>query len=431
MKIIRAITAIAASKGFSIFQDDAPSAFLNPALKETVYMQQIPGYEDGSTKVCLLNKTLYGLKQSPREWNEVVDSFMKLQGFTQLQSDSCIYTKGEGEEMLIVAVYVDDILTCGNKNGKALTAFRTSLHARFNMDEGAIIKQYLGMNFTFHDDGSISIDQHHYLKQKLEEFSTYIGKGCRSSALPADYLKQIETMENEEIIPPTNFPYREIVGSLMYSMVSTMPTLAQPLSVVSKYLAKPTLTMCNLVRHICQYVRGNINHNGILFRSVNSSLQIEGYVDAAYGNNSLDKSTTGFCFLLNGSIVSWTSKCQPVTALSVAEAEYIAATEAAKEAIWWRLFLSELGFHQDTTILHEDNQSCIRLAKNPQSHNRTKHIQVRFHFIREKVASKEIAMQYIPTKHQLGDLFTKALPGFSIRPSLNLLGCSVKALGDN
>jgi len=431
MKSIRAITAIAAAKGFLIYQDDAPSAFLNPDLKEIVYMQQIPGYEDGTTRVCLLKKTIYGLKQSPREWNEVVDRFMKQQGFIQLQSDTCIYTKGESDNQLIVAVYVDDILTCGKKDSKQLHEFREALHKRFNMDSGGIIKQYLGMNFSFLSNGSITIDQQFYLLNKLTEFEKYIGEGSRSSPLPSDYLKQLEGMKNEPIIPNTQFPYREMVGSLMYAMVSTMPSLAQPLSVVSKYLSKPSLTVCNFVRHIFQYVRGNVKGNGITYGVNPRNLQIQGFVDAAYGNNMDYKSTTGFCFTLNGSIISWNSKCQPVTAFSAAESEYIAASEAAKEAIWWRSFMDELGLPQTTTILHEDNQACILLSKNPQSHHRTKHIQIRFHFIREKVLSKEISLMYLPTKFQLADIFTKGCSGSRLRPILNSLGCGIKESGEN
>jgi hypothetical protein len=217
----------------------------------------------------------------------------------------------------------------------------------------------------------------------------------------------------------------------MYAMVSTMPSLAQPLSVVSRYLSKPTLTMCNLVRHICQYIRGNIDQNGILYSNKNSNLQIVGYVDAAYGNNTDCKSTSGFCFTLNGSIISWHSKRQPVTAFSTAESEYIAAAEAAKEAIWWRLFMEELGYPQSTTILFEDNEACILLSKNPQSHHRTKHIQIRFHFIREKVASSELELRYISTKDQLGDIFTKGSPGFHLRPILRKLGCGIKESGES
>jgi hypothetical protein len=431
MKSIRAIAAISASKGFLIYQDDAPSAFLNPDLKETVYMQQIPGYEDGSTRVCLLKKTIYGLKQSPREWNEVVHNFMIEQGFKQLEADNCVYVKHTSGSILIVAVYVDDILTCGKENSNELHEFRAALHKRFNMDKGGIIKHYLGMHFTFNKDGSISVDQKHYLEAKLKEFDTYIGTGSRSSPLPSNYSTEMENVKNEPIIPSSQFPYREIVGSLMYAMVSTMPSLAQPLSVVSRYLSKPTLTMCNLVRHICQYIRGNIDQNGILYSNKNSNLQIVGYVDAAYGNNTDCKSTSGFCFTLNGSIISWHSKRQPVTAFSTAESEYIAAAEAAKEAIWWRLFMEELGYPQSTTILFEDNEACILLSKNPQSHHRTKHIQIRFHFIREKVASSELELRYISTKDQLGDIFTKGSPGFHLRPILRKLGCGIKESGES
>jgi hypothetical protein len=428
MKSIRAITGIASSLKLSIYQDDAPSAFLDPDLKETVVMQQIPRYEDGTNRVCLLKKTLYGLKQSPREWNAVVDVFMKEQGFTQLTSDNCVYVKRTSGTILIVAVYVDDILTCGKKNSPEPDEFRNALHKRFNMDKGGIINQYLGMKFTFLENGSITIDQHHYLISKLSEFKDYIGNGSRSSPLPLDYSKQLDFEKDEEIVSNDTFPYRAMVGSLMYAMVSTFPALAQPLSVVSKYLSRPTLTHCNFVRHIFQFVRGNLSQSGIVFNPCeNSKFQITGYVDAAYANNIDSKSTTGFCFTLNDTIISWNSKSQPVTAISAAESEYIAATEAAKEAIWWRLFMDELGFKQETTILHEDNQACIILSKNPQSHNRTKHIQVRFHFIREKVASQEIAMQYIPTKSQLADIFTKGTPGFKMRPTLKSLNCGVKA----
>ena len=158
-------------------------------------MQQIPGYEDGTNRVCLLKKTLYGLKQSPREWNEVVNTFMLEQKFIQLQSDSCVYVKKTSASTIIVAVYVDDILTCGKENSSELHEFRNALHKRFNMDKGGIIKQYLGLNFTFLSDGSITLDQKHYLKSKLEEFSAYIGNGSRSSPLPSDYLKEMENVK--------------------------------------------------------------------------------------------------------------------------------------------------------------------------------------------------------------------------------------------
>jgi hypothetical protein len=231
-----------------------------------------------------------------------------------------------------------------------------------------------------------------FIERKIKEFSDFIPRGCRSSP---------------------SYPYRKMVGGLMYAMVSTRPDLAYSLSVVSRFLSCPTQTHCELVSHIYMYVRGTLDFK--IRYEAKSNLELTGYVDAAYGNNKRGTSTTGYCFLVGDGLISWYSKGQKVVALSIAEAKYIAATEAAKEAIWLRTFLEELGFPQKSTVLFEDNQACILLSRNPQLHSRTKHIQIRYHFIREKVSSKEITLQYISTKDQLADMFKKSLPGYLLR----------------
>ena len=419
IKSMRALTQIYATNGLKMFQDDVPSAFLNPHINERVVMSQIPGYDDGSGRFCVLQKTLYGLKQSPREWNLVMNDFLESEGFKSTTADSCIYVKRINNEMLLVAVYVDDIITCG-KDSSLLNLFRKTMHSRFNMKPGSILSLYLNCYFQFHDNGNITMTQTHYLNRKLTEFEKYTGKQCMSKPLPANYQELLDDSSNNDIISPKSFPYREMVGSLMYAMVSTRPDLAQPLSIVSRYLSKPNSHHCNLVRHLYQYVRGNLNYE-LTFRP-STSLTLIGYADAAYGNNFECKSTTGYCFTLGGTIVSWYSKAQPVTAQSAAEAEYISACEATKEAIWWRCLLQELGYTQLTTIIHEDNQACILLSKNPQAHSKTKHIQIKYHFIREKCASKEVRLQYLNTKDMLADMFTKNLPGHVLRPHLQCLG---------
>ena len=420
IKSIRALAQISASEGLIMYQDDVPSAFVRANLLEVAIMDQIPGYDDGTGRYCVLQKTLYGLKQSPREWNKVIDGYLKNEGFKPIHADNCIYIKRLEKEIILVAVYVDDIITCGKKNSVAVQTFRDSMHEHFKMKPGGILELYLGCYFQFHSDGSITMDQNHYLKRKLEEFSNYVGLGSRSCPLPTNYQELLDDQSEPDIVPSSVFPYREMVGSLMYAMVSTRPDLAQSLSIVSRYLSKPNVNHCNLVRHIFQYVKGNLEKE-LVFKP--KDLILTGYVDAAYGNNFKCASTSGYCFLLGNTIVSWYSKAQAVTALSAAEAEYIAATEATKEAIWWRQFLDELGYPQETTTLNEDNQACILLSKNPQSHSRTKHIQIRYHFIREKTDSKEVSLQYVNTKDQLADMFTKNLPGCHLRPTLNSLGC--------
>jgi len=420
IKSIRALAQISASEGLVMYQDDVPSAFVRADLQELAIMDQIPGYNDGTGRYCVLQKTLYGLKQSPREWNKVIDGYLKNEGFKPIHADNCIYIKRLGKEIILVAVYVDDIITCGKKNSVAVKTFRNSMHEHFKMKPGGILELYLGCYFQFHSDGSITMDQNHYLKRKLQEFKDYIGLSSRSCPLPSNFQELLDDQSEPNIVSSSVFPYREMVGSLMYAMVSTRPDLAQSLSIVSRYLSKPNINHCNLVRHIFQYVRGNLEKE-LVFKP--KDLILTGYVDAAYGNNFKCASTSGYCFLLGSTIVSWYSKAQVVTALSAAEAEYMAATEAAKEAIWWRQFLDELGYPQATTILHEDNQASIMLSKNPQSHSRTKHIQIKYHFIREKTDSKEVSLQYVNTKDQLADMFTKNLPGCHLRPTLVSLGC--------
>jgi hypothetical protein len=422
LKSIRLLTQLAASLGLELYQDDAPSAFLNGILKERIIMQQIPGYEDGTDRLCVLKKTLYGLKQSPREWNEVVDSFLRLEGFIPTSSDPCVYVKHTKEGILLCAVYVDDIIT-GGTDVKEIQMFRTKLHQRFNMTPGGLLELYLGCHFERDNSGNYTINQTQYLERKLKEFDQFIPKGFRSSPLPPNYEVLLEQAEKESSNPKIQFPYREMVGSLMYAMVATRPDLAQALSVVSRYLSCPKDIHCNLVQHIYMYVRNSLDFQ--LHYSSNAKLELFGYVDAAYGNNKKGTSTTGYGFVLGGGLLSWYSKGQDTVALSVAEAEYIAATEAAKEAIWFRTFLEELGFPQETTILYEDNEACILLSKNPQLHSRTKHIQIRYHFIREKVTSKEIQLQYISTKAQAADMFTKALPFYKLKNCLSNIGCSV------
>jgi hypothetical protein len=141
-------------------------------------------------------------------------------------------------------------------------------------------------------------------------------------------------------------------------------------------------------------------------------------VDASYGMNSNGTSTTGFVFTLGGTPISWYSKAQSTVALSAAESEYLAATESAKECIWLKQLLLNLGFVQDCVILFEDNEACIALSKNPQYHSKTKHIQLPYHYIRQQVAAGEMKLMYLSTKHQLADIFTKGLSGHVIRPTL-------------
>jgi len=266
---------------------------------------------------------------------------------------------------------------------------------------------------------SISLDQEVYLKQKIREYEEYIGQERRSTPLPSDYQKLLEDAKKEEV-STQSFPYRQIVGSLMYAMLATRPDLSCAVSVVSQFLSNPKDTHIGLVKHILQYVAGNLDRK--LIYTPSGGLEITGYVDAAYANEEGYFSRSGYVFLLGGSLITWYSHKQSVHAQSAAEAEYYAAVSAGNEAVWLKKLLLDLGIKQDTVILYEDNQACIALTKNPQDHKRTKHIQVKFHVIREYVAKGWIKLVYCPTKDQLADIFTKAVKGPNLRTILSKLG---------
>ena len=206
----------------------------------------------------------------------------------------------------------------------------------------------------------------------------------------------------------------------MYAMLGTRPDLAVAVSIVCKFLEKPKPTHIKLVQHILQYLRVNLNFN--LTYQPHGPIKLTCYADAAYANEVNYKSRSGYCCLIGGSLVSWYSAAQSVVAQSSAEAEYYAAVAAANECIWFKQLMKDLGFKQQTIEIFEDNLACIALTKNPEDHKRTKHIQVKYHVIRDYVAKGLVTFTYCRTSNQLGDVFTKALAGSKIRIIMKQLG---------
>ena len=184
---LRLLMAICARFGLESFQDDVPTAFLKGILKETIWMEQPEGYKtDDLDALCFLQKTLYGLKQSPREWNEVLQKFLVNYGFFQSIADPCIYIHSKQKEPpLLVGVYVDDIVTVGL--GTPAHEFREALRSYFNITAGGVLSWYLGISFNRSDDRCYWLNQSLYLKQKMEEFDEYIGQRRSSSPLPEKY----------------------------------------------------------------------------------------------------------------------------------------------------------------------------------------------------------------------------------------------------
>jgi ribonuclease HI len=205
----------------------------------------------------------------------------------------------------------------------------------------------------------------------------------------------------------------------MYAMVGTRPDIAQAVSVVSQFLANPTKFHCDLVINIFKYLRSNFNC--LHYKKTGTSIAVKGYVDASYNNEGQGRSRGGYAMFINDCCVSWNSHKQSATAaMSSAEAELMAAVEAGKELVWFIYLLEELGYKQQTCILMEDNQACIKLGTHPAiDHKRSKHIDPKWFWTRDHVNNGTFKFQYCPTKSQWADIFTKAVPGPQLREVLS------------
>jgi hypothetical protein len=228
----------------------------------------------------------------------------------------------------------------------------------------------------------------------------------------------------EEIEDMSKVSYASAVGCLMYAMVCTRPDLAHAVSVVSKYMANPGKQHWDAVKWIFRYLKGTTDY-GITFVRQKSDLSVVGYVDADYAGDLDDRrSTTGYVFTLTGGPICWKSMIQSTVAMSTTEVEYMAAAEAAKEALWLTGLVKELGIQQGGVSLHCDSQSAIYLAKNQVYHARTKHIDVRFHKIRELVATGELLLEKIHTSENAADMLTKPITADKFKHCLDLINVS-------
>ena len=233
---------------------------------------------------------------------------------------------------------------------------------------------------------------------------------CKPVTTPLEQGKKYEQQpDGSEAVQAEE--YQAIIGCLTYAAVATRPDLSAAVGVLSQFMSNPGPEHWIGVKRILRYVKGTIDY-GLKFNALNANnIELQGYLDTDWeGDITSRKSTSGCSFQLIGGIISWRSKRQNIVALSSTEAEYIALTLASQEAIWLRRLLSSIGFKQSTaTALHEDNQRALELSRNPIHHARTKHIDIRYHFIREAVESKEVELMYCPTNLMIADIFTKGL----------------------
>jgi hypothetical protein len=414
---IRLILAMAANRGWQVHHLDVKSAFLNGELEEEVYVTQPEGFvKDGKEKhVYKLSKALYGLRQAPRAWNVKLDRSLKNLKFSKCANEPVVYTRGVGRSTVVLGVYVDDLIVTGEDPAE-IEVFKQQMTSEFEMSGLGLLSFYLGIEVDQQND-FVTIKQSSYARKVLSQF----GMGdCNPTKIPMDPGAKLDADKGGVRVDGTE--YRRVIGCLRYHL-HTRPDLSFSVGMCSRYMEKPTVKHQRAVKHILRYLKGTIDL-GLVYTQEGKEETIIGYSDSDLGGDLVGRrSTGGMAFYLNDSLITWTSHKEKTIALSSCEAEFMATTEAAKQGLWLRSLLSELTAKQPKSVtLYVDNNSAIALMKNPVFHGRSKHIDIKYHFIRECVERKQIVVKRVWTKEQKADTLTKALPTVMLGVMNHLLG---------
>ena len=423
---IRTLLAISAELGLKLYQLDVVLAYINGDLEEEIYMEQAEGFEVPGSEdlVYSLKRSIYGLKQSGRQWFKKLDQKLKILGLEQLSGDKCVYIRKNKESTLIVAVYVDDRIVTTDQI-EAFEKLKDDLSREFKMKDLGRLHHCLGIEFEQDvNTNAVFMFQRKYIGDVLRKFGMQDSKPV-STPLDGNIKlsREMGPKTSEEMEEMSRVTYQSLIGSLMYLAVSTRPDIAYAVSSLSQFNQNPGKAHWISAKRILRYLKGT-QHFGLLFTKNGKNLH--GYVDADWGAAVDDRrSYTGFVFKLANSAISWESRKQRTVALSSTEAEYMALTEAAKETTYLRCFLKEVGILSSDakpTNAFCDNQEAQELMRNPVHHARSKHINIRHHYVREVFEKGDLEVEYIPTTEMVADVLTKALFGPSHRRFLKELG---------
>ena len=417
LNTVRVLLSLAANLDWSLHQLDVKNAFLNGDLEEEVYMDIPAGLETTSNfnKVCRLRKSLYGLKQSPRAWFERFTKVVKGYGFVQCQSDHTLFVKHFPEgKLAIIIVYVDDIILTGDHEEK-IDLLKKLLTKEFEIKDLGNLKYFLGMEIARSKKG-IAVSQRKYVLDLLNETGML---GCKPAETPMDTTVKLE--ESDGSAPVDKGRYQRLVGKLIY-LSHTRPDIGFSVSVVSQFMNNPTEKHMTAVIRILRYLKMTPGKGLFFQRTTNKEIEI--FSDADWAGSVTDRrSTSGYCSFVWGNLVTWRSKKQSVVARSSAEAEFRAMAQGICEGIWLNRLLEELRVPlKHPMVLYCDNQAAISIAKNPVHHDRTKHVEIDRHFIKEKIEEGVFKVSYTPTNCQTADILTKALTRVNFEDLTEKLG---------
>lgn len=401
---LRTLLAVASKRKYVVHHFDAKTAFLNGKLQEVIYMKQPPGFEDESKKVCLLKKSLYGLKQSARAWNLTIHEALSNGNFIQSKADPCLYHRSVQDEKVYVLVYVDDLVVA-SESEKLIKETADHLNSSFELKCLGPIKQYLGLEIEKDIRGNFMVSQTEYINKVISDAGL---TNSKKSPYPLDPSYRKSTVEAELLLD--NRRYQQVIGSLLYISVNSRPDISASVSILARRVSKPTQEDWTELKRVIKYLKGTSKLKlKLSFVEENQDI-FYGYADADWAENRDDrKSNSGYVFKVFGGVVSWCCRKQTCVALSSTEAEFIALTEACQEAMWIKSLLQDFNIEVQKPTIFEDNQSCLKLISSNKFSNRTKHIETKYHFVKDCVNKNMFDFQYCPTDEMIADLLTKPL----------------------
>ncbi|KAI3685730.1 hypothetical protein L6452_34988 [Arctium lappa] len=402
LEAIRIFLTHAAYKNFRVFQMDVKSAFLNGELAEEVYVKQPPGFEDPvhPNYVYRLDKALYGLKQAPHAWYDTLVDFLLKNKYTRGKIDNTLFIKQTSGNLILVQIYVDDIIF-GATDQSLCDEFASLMKSQYEMSMMGELTFFLGLQVKQSSDG-IFINQSKYIRDLLKKFNFE-----NSSPMKTPMAPPLKLHDDPDGVSVDITSYRGMIDSLLY-LTASRPDIMFATFLCARYQANPKESHLAAVKRIFRYLKGTMNLG--LWYPKDSGFDLMGYSDSDFAGSKIDrKSTTGSCQLLGDKLVSWSSKKQNSVSTSTAEAEYVAAGSCCAQILWMKNQLRDYNQLYSHIPILCDNSSAIAIANNPVLHSRSKHIDIRYHFIQDHISKGDIELHFIPTDLQLTDLFTKPL----------------------
>ncbi|KAJ1600310.1 hypothetical protein NDA14_005832 [Ustilago hordei] len=425
---IRGVIAVAAVRDWEMDSIDIKQAYLNSTIHHDVYLKPPVGIEIPPGKVLKVVKGLYGLKQSGREWNIELDSHLRTIGFHCMQSAPCLYSRGTGDKITIITAYVDDMLITSPSREEIDRAKRETMDKWETQDNGRI-KEFLGIKIIRdRRRRRISLSLTAYIKEMVNK---WLGGANEKSWIPM--LSVANTAGGERCEPKRAKRYQELVGQLLWVSNTARPDIAFAVGVLARYMSIPIDSAWKAAVHVVKYLNQTNEYQLHLGGETNehSDTPVTTYTDANWASDPTNgrRSTSGSITYVYGCPVSWKSHVQKCVALSAVEAEFVAASEAVRETLFFSYLLRDLEATGVRPVLYTDSQGCIQVSKDPAKHWKLKHIDTRYHFVRDHVQEGDVEIKYVGTANNVADVLTKPLQGLNTSRLARMIGLEIPPKG--